>query len=148
MESPGVFHPGNDTQGRFKIRRAGGHPISLADPQPVGKNRPGTTYRDWERWEPERPDAENSLRLLPSGPDRVRESAVRPTPAGHMAGWGAGCKGGWRQTWCRSSRAESRGGRDDSVPAPLDFARDERTPPGDLAHHPRRQPRDVGEHGF
>ncbi len=26
----------------------------------------------------------NSLRLLPSGPDRVGESAVRPTPAPHM----------------------------------------------------------------
>ena len=43
-------------------------------------------------WEPERPDAENSLRLLPSGPDRVGESAVRPTPGAHMAVAGRGCK--------------------------------------------------------
>ncbi len=30
-------------------------------------------------WEPERPAA-NSLRLLPSGSDRVGEDDVRPTP--------------------------------------------------------------------
>jgi len=44
-------------------------------------------------WEPERPAA-NSLRLLPSGPDRVGEDHVRPTPAAHMAGDGVKCKNG------------------------------------------------------
>src|SRR3546814_7165088 len=32
-----------------------------------------------ERWEPERPGAK-SLRLLPSGPDRIGDDSVRPTP--------------------------------------------------------------------
>src|SRR3546814_9050517 len=43
------------------------------------------------RWEPERPAA-NSLRLLPSGPDRVGEDCVRPTPAAHMAAAAGKCK--------------------------------------------------------
>ena len=43
-------------------------------------------------WEPERPVA-NSLRLLPSGPDRVGEDDVRPTPAAHMAIWLRFCNG-------------------------------------------------------
>src|SRR3569623_3480925 len=38
-------------------------------------------------WEPERPAAK-SLRLLPSGSDRVGDDHVRPTPARHMAGPG------------------------------------------------------------
>ena len=35
------------------------------------------------RWEPERPETK-SLWLLPSGPDQVGDSLVRPTPAAHM----------------------------------------------------------------
>src|SRR3546814_17906094 len=42
-------------------------------------------------WKPERPAA-NSLRLLPSGPDRVGEDHVRPTSAAHMAGVKGKCK--------------------------------------------------------
>ena len=34
-------------------------------------------------WEPERPEAK-SLWLLPSGPDQVGDSLVRPTPGAHM----------------------------------------------------------------
>src|SRR3546814_3004253 len=40
-----------------------------------------------ERWEPERPGAK-SLRLLPSGPDRIGDDSVRPTPAAHMGEFG------------------------------------------------------------
>ena len=43
------------------------------------------------RWEPERPGAK-SLRLLPSGPDRVGDNSVRPTPAPHMGERAAGGK--------------------------------------------------------
>ena len=39
----------------------------------------------------ERPDTK-SLRLLPSGPDRVGDGTVRPTPAAHMGERAAGCK--------------------------------------------------------
>src|SRR5205085_2456135 len=92
MESRGVFHPGIDAKGGLKTRRAEGHRVSLAGRPPVGKNEPGTNDHDWRGWEPERPDAENSLRLLPSGSDRVGESAVRPTPGAHMAGVACGCK--------------------------------------------------------
>src|SRR5205085_5457897 len=85
METRGVFHRKNDAKGRLKTRRAEGQRVSLAGRPPVGKNEPGTNDHDLRGWEPERPDAENSLRLLPSGSDRVGESAVRPTPARHMA---------------------------------------------------------------
>jgi len=44
---------------------------------------PATAKHDLRRWEPERPDAK-SLRLLPSGSDRVGDGTVRPTPAAHM----------------------------------------------------------------
>ena len=40
--------------------------------------RSGRAGRDRSRWKPERPGA-NSLWLLPSGPDQVGESTVRPT---------------------------------------------------------------------
>ncbi len=50
-------------------------PANCAKSRPVGKRKGGS------RDDPEL----NSLRLLPSGPDRVGESAVRPTPAAHMA---------------------------------------------------------------
>jgi hypothetical protein len=49
----------------------------------------GVGLRDQERgiidagWEPERPGTK-SLRLLPSGSDRVGDGTVRPTPGAHM----------------------------------------------------------------
>src|SRR5687768_13668146 len=54
--------------------------------------QPSLGRRLRRRWEPETTRRLNSLRLLPSGPDRVGESAVRPTPAAHMVEVGRGRK--------------------------------------------------------
>ena len=64
-------------------------------------------------WEPERPDTK-SLRLLPSGPDRVGDGIVRPTPARHMAAHAPKRKlgrvrpGNARKTSCRRRRPSHR----------------------------------------
>src|SRR3569623_1190160 len=65
---------------------------SICRPSVIARHGSHTPLANCAWREPERPAA-NSLRLLPSGSDRVGDDHVRPTPARHMAGPGGVIKG-------------------------------------------------------
>ena len=92
LHRPHAKHDRHAQSGRNKISHA--HPPLLRRAGCAGncwRSSRRSVENGGNGWEPERPAA-NSLRLLPSGPDRVGEDCVRPTPGAHMAAAGANCK--------------------------------------------------------